>query len=114
MIAKAPLAARCGRCGRDVLEARDDWHQGVLLADPRIDPVDLSADQLLACVIAGIQVWQLHQVAGRWVTSLRSRYWPRRPVDGPIAPAHDCDRTWSAPRLNLAPDVTHVPDACPF
>lgn len=114
MITKAPLATRCGRCGRQVLEAREDWHEGVLIGDPRIDPVALDSTQLLACVIAGVRVWQLHQVAGHWVSSVRSRYWPRRPIDGHVSPAHDCGRIWTAPRLNLAPDASHVPDICPF
>lgn len=114
MSVKAPLETRCPRCGRGVLEVRDDWREGVLIGTPRIDPVALTADQIVACVLAGIRVWQVHQRAGRWVTSARSRWWPRRPIPGHIAPSHHCARAWDAPRLQLAPDASHVPDICPF
>lgn len=114
MSAKAPLAARCGRCSRRVLEVRADHHLGVLIGTPRLDPVGLTRDQVLACVLTGIRVWQIQEHAGKTATSLRTRYWPMRPVDGHTAPEHTCTRTWDAPALDLAPDEVVYPDQPPF
>ena len=114
MTATAPLFAVCRRCGVRVLEVRWDYQQDVLIGEPRLDPVALDYHQVTACVIAGIPLWQVHQHAGKTITSHRSRWWPRKPVPGHIAPEHDCGRVWDAFPINLAPDPNPVPDVCPF
>lgn len=112
--ATAPLMTRCRRCGARVLEVRADFHLGVLIGEPRVDPVHLDRDQVLACVLVGIRLWQIHEHAGRTVTSSRSRYWPRTPVPGQIAPTHACGRVWTAPALDLVPDEPVYPEQPPF
>jgi hypothetical protein len=110
----APLAARCGRCHARVLEVRVDFQLGVLIGEPRLDPIALGATQITACVITGIQLWQIQEHAGTTITSSRSRWWPRRHVDGHTAPAHACGRVWDAPALDLAPDEPVYPEQPPF
>ncbi|MBP2420030.1 hypothetical protein [Microbacterium imperiale] len=114
--ATAPLFAPCGWCGADVLQVRWDYRADLLIGDPRLDPVALDPQQVTACIIAGIPLWQLEQrLTGHWITSARSFYWPRRPVPGHIAPEHHCSRVWDAERLQLAPDAgTTYPDTPPF
>jgi hypothetical protein len=114
MTATAPLVAPCRRCGRRVLEVRADFQLGVLVGEPRIDPVRLDRDQVIACVLTGVRLWQIQEYAGSTTTSSRSRYWPQRPVDGHTAPEHTCGRVWSAPSLNLAPDEVVIPEQPPF
>ena len=114
MTATAPLYIRCARCGRMVLEVRADWHDDVLIGEPRLDPVSLDRQQLTACILTGIRVWQLHQVAGSPVTSRRSRYWPRTPIAGHILPEHACARVWDAFPVDLARIDTPTPEQCPF
>lgn len=103
MSATAPLFIRCPRCTRDVLEVRMDFQLGVLVGNPRLDAVQLDQDQITACIIAGLRLWQIEQRAGRLYTSGRSRWWPSQPVPGFIVPEHSCSRVWDAPALNLAP-----------
>lgn len=114
MSATAPLYTVCPTCRRRVLEVRHDWHEGILIGEPRIDPVTLDHQQVTACVIAGITLWQIHEHAGHHVTSKRSRWWPRRPIPGHIAPVHQCGRVWDAFPLNLAPADHPLPERCPF
>lgn len=114
MTATTPLAATCTGCGARVLEVRWDWAEDILIGTPRLDPVTLDPQQVLACVIAGIPVWQVHEHAGRTVTSHRTAYWPRKPMPGHIAPEHACGRRWDAFPIDLAPDPTDIPDTCPF
>ncbi|MEV7875174.1 hypothetical protein [Microbacterium sp. NPDC089188] len=114
MSATAPLAARCARCRRRVLEVRRDFQLGVLIGAPRLDPVRLDRDQVLACVLVGIRLWQIREHAGTTTTSSRSRWWPRQPVDGHTAPEHACARVWDAPALDLAPDEVTYPEQPPF
>jgi hypothetical protein len=114
MTGTAPLAARCPRCGRRVLEVRRDYNLGVLVGDPRIDPVRLDRDQVLACVLVGIRLWQVQEHAGTTTTSSRDRWWPQSPVPGQIAPEHACERVWTAPALDLAPDEVTYPEQPPF
>ena len=114
MTSKAPRYVTCTRCRVRVLEVRDDFQLGVLVGMPLLDPVALSQLQVVACVITGVQLWQVHEHAGKTVTSVRSRWWPRRPIDGEISPRHRCGTTWDAPALNLAPEETVYPDQPPF
>lgn len=109
-----PVLVSCRRCRARVLEVRADWHEGIVIGEPRLDPVTLDRQQILACVITGIPLWQVHQHAGRPVTSLRTRWWPTKPLPGHTAPEHACRRTWEAFPLSLAPDPTLIPDTCPF
>ncbi len=55
------------------------------------------------------RLWQIQEHAGKTATSLRTRYWPTRPVDGHTAPEHTCTRTWDAPALDLAPTRSSTP-----
>lgn len=114
MTATTPLAAACTGCGRRVLEVRWDHRDDVLIGAPRIDGVSLDWQQVTACVLAGITLWQIHEWAGRVVTSRRTRYWPTKPIPGHIAPEHHCARTWDAFPLDLAPAETVTPDQPPF
>lgn len=114
MTPTAPLATRCRWCGRRVLEVRRDEHLGVLIGEPRIDPVALDRDQVLACVLVGIRLWQVQKRGGTTTTSSRSRWWPRTPIPGHTAPEHACPRVWAAPALDLAPDEVTYPEQPPF
>ncbi len=114
MTATTPLYAACRRCGGRVLEVRWDFQQDILIGAPRLEPVSLDYQQVTACVIAGIPLWQIHEHARKTVTSRRSRWWPRTPVPGHIAPEHGCGRVWDAFPLDLAPDLTPIPETCPF
>lgn len=114
MTATTPLVASCSRCGRHVLEVRWDYHDDVLIGMPRLELVSLDWQQITACVIAGIPLWQIHERAGKTVTSRRTRWWPRKPVPGHIAPEHGCGRVWDAFPLDLAPDPHDIPETCPF
>ena len=114
MTATTPLQATCNRCGRRVLDVRWDWHQDILIGEPRLELVTLDHQQVTACVIAGIPIWQIHEHAGRTITSHRTRHWPRKRIPGHIAPEHNCARVWDAFPIDLAPDPNHIPDTCPF
>lgn len=114
MTATTPVLVSCRRCGSRVLEVRWDWHGDTLIGEPHLDPVTLDPQQITACVIAGIPIWQVHQRANKTMTSRRSRWWPRSPVPGHIAPEHGCGRVWDAFPLDLAPDPSVVPEHCPF
>lgn len=114
MTATAPVYITCRNCHRQVLEVRWDFHQGILLGEPRIDPVSLDYQQITACIITGIHLWQLHEHARRPVTSHRTRWWPRKPVPGHVLPEHDCARTWDAFPVDLAPEDPTIPAQPPF
>jgi hypothetical protein len=114
MTATTPLAATCTRCGAYVLEVRWDFHQDVLIGAPLLDPVSLDRQQVLACVITGVPLWQVDTRGDRTITSHRTRFWPRHPVPGHIAPEHRCGHQWDAFPLELAPDPTTIPELCPF
>lgn len=114
MTTKSPRYVTCTRCRARVLEVREDYQLGVLIGTPLLDPVALQQLQVVACVITGVQLWQIHEHAGKHVTSSRSRWWPCRPVDGYIAPVHRCGHTWDAPALDLKPDEVVYPDQPPF
>lgn len=114
MSTRTPVYATCPDCRRRVLEVRHDHHQGILIGEPRLDPVSLDEQQIVACVITGARIWQLHDQAGEPVTSRRTRWWPLNPIPGHVVPEHVCSRVWDAPRLNLAPDPSATPDTCPF
>lgn len=113
-MSRSPLVANCPRCGRRVLEVLADWAGEVLYGEPRLDPVSLDYQQVTACIVIGIPLWQIHDHAGRKVTSRRSRWWPRKPMAGHISPEHACGRVWDAFPLNLAPLETPIPDNPPF
>jgi hypothetical protein len=103
--AVAPLYAPCPRCQVQVLEVRWDWQLDTVIGTPRLDPVALRPDQVTACILTGLQTWQLQRrVTGVWTTSHRWRHWPTRPVDGETLPAHLCGRVWDAPPVRMAPD----------
>jgi hypothetical protein len=114
MTATAPLYTACALCGGRVLEVRWDWHEGLLIGEPRLEPVSLDYQQVTACIIAGIRLWQLHEHAGKPVTSKRGPWWPRSPLPGHILPEHACGRVWDAFPVDLAPDPLNIPDTCPF
>lgn len=114
MKTKAPLFINCPRCGRRVLEVRDDFQLGVLVGTPRLDAVHLDPMQITACIITGLRLWQIQTRAGRLITSGRSRWWPTEPVPGFTVPEHSCSRVWDAPALDLAPDTAPTPDKPPF
>lgn len=100
---KSPLLTTCRRCAVPVLEVRDDF-RGILGGTPRLDPVNLDQQQILACIIVGTPLWQIQKrPLGNWVTSQRTRYWPRKPVDGYTAPEHKCGTIWDAFPVDLAP-----------
>lgn len=114
MTATTPLVAACPACRARVLEVRWDWQQDLLIGEPRLDLVTLDHQQVLACVIAGVPLWQLHEHAGRTVTSRRSQWWPRQKVPGHIVPEHACGRVWDAFPIDLSPEVDPIPEICPF
>ncbi|HEY9310266.1 MAG TPA: hypothetical protein VIP82_20880 [Microbacterium sp.] len=114
MTATTPLYATCSSCRGRVVEVRWDWQQDLLIGEPRLEPVALDYQQVTACVIAGIPLWQLHEHAGRPVTSRRTRWWPKRKVPGHILPEHACGRVWDAFPIDLAPDPALIPETCPF
>ncbi|EYT59771.1 hypothetical protein [Microbacterium sp. UCD-TDU] len=114
MTATTPLFITCPRCSRQVLEVRADWQLGVLIGTPRLDAVQLDPTQITACILTGLELWQVHTWAGKTVTSRRSRWWPTEPVAGTTAPRHACGRVWDAPALDLAPDKASAPEKCPF
>lgn len=109
-----PRYVTCPRCQACVLEARWDYQNDTLFGTPLLDPVALNSQQLVACVITDVPLWQVHKHAGRHVTSRRTHRWPTRPVPGATVPAHACGRTWPGQPLQLAPDPTTIPDTCPF
>ncbi len=115
MTAVAPLYTNCARCGARVLEVRWDWQADILLGDPRLDPVALDHQQITACILIGVRLWQLQQrLTGTWTTSSRGRWWPRGPVTGHTLPEHACGRRWDAFPVDLATTPTPVPELCPF
>lgn len=114
MTATTPLLARCIRCGARVLEVRWDWQEGCLFGEPRLDPVSLDYQQVTACIVTGIPLWQVHEHARKPVTSRRRRWWPTHPIAGHIAPVHACGRVWDAFPLELAPDEPTYPTEAPF
>lgn len=114
MSTRTPIYVTCTGCRRQVLEVRWDHHQDILLEQARLDPVSLDHQQITACIIAEISLWQLHEHAGEPITSHRTRWWPRRRVPGHVLPEHACGRTWDAFPINLAPDPTLYPDTPPF
>lgn len=113
MSAVSPLMTKCRRCAAHVLEVRVDFDLGVLVGSPHLDPVVLTDQQVVACVITGAPLWQVYEYGGRTVTSQRGRLWPREPMPGEIVPEHDCARTWTGPPLVLAqpkpPALTEPP-----
>jgi hypothetical protein len=114
MTTTTPLLAACPRCRARVLEVRWDHHEDTLIGAPALDPVTLDPHQVLACVVAGIPLWQVHEYAGHPVTSQRTAWWPTAPLPGHIAPAHRCGTAWDAFPLDLSPDTTLTPDTAPF
>lgn len=114
MTATTPLYATCPGCRGRVLEVRWDWHEDLLIGEPRLEPVSLDYQQVTACIITRIPLWQLHEHAGKPVTSKRSAWWPRRPVPGHILPTHACGRVWDAFPIDLSPDPDLIPETCPF
>lgn len=114
MTVTAPLYATCNACRGRVVEVRWDWYEDLLLGEPRLEPVSLDYQQITACVIAGIPLWQLHEHAGRPVTSHRTRWWPKRKIAGHVLPEHACGRVWDAFPIDLAPDPAEIPETCPF
>lgn len=114
MSATTPRYVTCPRCRARVLEARWDYQGDFLIGTPLLDAVALQPSQIVACVVTGIRLWQVHQHAGHTVTSRRTRWWPTRPVDGDVVAEHACGRVWDAPPLDLAPDPDVIPDVCPF
>jgi hypothetical protein len=111
---KAPRYVTCPRCRARVLEVRWDFQMDVLIGMPLLDPVALQPLQIVACVITRVQLWQIHEHAGKTITSQRTPWWPRKPVDGEISPRHRCGHTWDAPALDLVPDEVVYPDQPPF
>lgn len=115
MTATSPLYASCRRCGAHILEVRWDWQLDTVIGTPRLDPVALDYQQITACVVAGIPLWQLQrQRLGNWVTSRRSFWWPRTPVDGHTLPAHACGARWDAFPVDLSTAPVTYPDTPPF
>jgi len=116
MTATSPLIVTCPRCRRRVLAARWDHHENTLIGQPVIDPIALTTQQILACIITGTRLWQIYPHNGHTVTSHRTRWWPthQNHPGGHTAPEHDCDTHWAAPTLNLAPDPVLTPADCPF
>lgn len=115
MTAVTPLYTRCRHCNAQILEVRWDWQDNVLIGDPRLDAVALDYQQITACIITGIRLWQLQQrLTGTWTTSRRTRFWPRTPIDGHTLPEHACGRRWDAFPVDLATPDTLIPDLCPF
>lgn len=114
MTATTPRYATCNRCGARVLEVRWDYQIDSLFGAPLLDPVVLDEQQIVACVIADIPLWQIHKHAGQHVTSRRTRWWPTSPMAGATSPLHACGRSWPAPALDIAPEPTTTPDTCPF
>jgi hypothetical protein len=109
-----PRYVTCPRCRSRVLEARWDFQMNTLIGTPLLQPVSLTPDQIVACIITSIPLWQVHEHAGKPITSRRTPWWPRGPIAGDIAPEHACGRTWDAPALDLAPDEIVYPDQPPF
>lgn len=114
MSAVTPLMTACRRCGRHVLEVRIDFDLGVPVGTPRIDPVTLTPEQVVACVITDVPLWQVYEHGGRTVTSQRGRLWPREPMPGDTVPEHACTRTWTGPPLVLAQPKTPTLTEPPF
>lgn len=114
MTARPPLFTACPRCGVRVLEVRGDWADDVVFGEPLLDPVGLDYQQVTACIIAGLTLWQLHPYAGHTVTSRRTRWWPRAPMPGLTVPQHVCGRVWDAFPVDLSPDTDLTPELCPF
>lgn len=114
MTATTPLLVACRACGARVLEVRWDYQQDTLIGEPRLDPIGLDHQQIVACIITGIRLWQIHEHARRHVTSRRTAWWPRKPVPGFTAPEHACGASWDALPISLAPEFTPIPDTCPF
>ena len=114
MTATTPRYVTCPACRGRVLEARWDWHGDVLIGEPLLEPVSLDYQQVTACILTGIRLWQLHEHAGHAVTSRRGRYWPKTKIPGHILPEHACSRVWDAFPIDLAPDPAAIPETCPF
>lgn len=115
MTATSPLYTSCFRCGTSVLEVRWDWQLNTLYGAPRLDPVALDYQQVTACIITGLPLWQLHRrLSGQWLTSHRTRWWPRAPMPGHIVPEHACAARWDAFPLDLSTTSPTYPDTPPF
>lgn len=115
MTATAPLYMKCRRCDASVLEVRWDWQMDTLIGSPRLDPVALDYQQITACIITGVPLWQLHQrLVGGWLTSRRTRWWPTGPMPGHVVPEHACGACWDAFPVDLSTVETVYPDKPPF
>ncbi|MFI8593760.1 hypothetical protein ACIGCK_04930 [Microbacterium sp. NPDC078428] len=112
--ARAPLAAVCARCGARVLEVRWDHYWDTLIGTPLLDPVALDQQQIVACVITRVRLWQLQLDARGWRTSHRGPYWPPHPVPGHVLPEHRCGHAWDAFPVDLSGDTPTYPDIPPF
>jgi len=100
--ATTPLVGTCPRCKARVLEVRWDYELDLVVGKPRLDLTVLSLEQITACIITGRDLWQLHEHAGRKVTSHRSRWWPRAPIDGTVHAEHRCGTVWPGTDVILA------------
>ncbi|WP_431800356.1 hypothetical protein [Microbacterium kunmingense] len=109
-----PDLISCPRCRRRVLEVTWDYQADFLFGMPRLDPVTLDQQQIVACVITGVPLWQLHRNARGLLTSHRTRWWPRRPIPGHIVPEHHCTRQWDAFPIDLTTTDTVTPAEAPF
>lgn len=110
----APVYVTCPTCRRRVLEVQWDYRDNFLLQHTLLDPVALDQQQILACVITDVRLWQLQRGGEGYRTSRRSRWWPRRPVPGHTLPEHQCQRTWDAFPIDLARPEDLLPVNAPF
>ena len=119
-MSRPPLVESCPKCGRRVLAVREDDYHEFVIGRPLIDPVALNQQQVIACVLAGIDLWQVTRRVLGWVTAHRDVSWPyppkpgQPPYPGHIAPVHRCTATWDAPPIDTQPDRAPVPDKPPF
>lgn len=115
MSARAPLTTVCTRCDRPILEVRWDDQLDTIIGRPRLDPTSLDDQQIIACVIVGVDLWHIgRSKLGHHTTSQRTPWWPTEPIPGHIVPEHHCARTWHGTLLDLTPPTHHTPDTPPF
>ncbi len=115
MSTRTPVITPCPHCRIDVLEARWDDQDGMPpIGTARLDPVALDHQQRVACIITGVRLWQLQDSPLGLRTSLHTRWWPARPVNGHVLPAPRCGTTWDAFPVDLKPLTITYPDDPPF
>lgn len=111
------LHATCPSCRARVLETRwDDREDMPPIGDVAwLDTTILDGSQILASVLTGRRLWQITHTLQGPRAAKRTAWWPRRPIAGVTVAAHACGHTFTGlDTVDLARELTPIPDTCPF